>query len=209
MLLLSGGSAVGIYEELARRLKLNIEPGQLVVGLVDERYDPNPNHIDTNDTAIRNSGIITRLEQLGAIYSPILHGKSLEEEAAQYEYQLTQYLIHEQRQLITVLGIGPDSHIAGILPDADSGRFSTRFDSQNLVVGYRNDSQYPQRITLTLPVLRLSDETIVLIKDISKLPLLRRLTDNQLQLSTHDIPANIIRELKQVIIATPSEEKKI
>ncbi len=208
LMLLSGGSASLIYQELADTLKLQIQPGQLVVGLVDERYDLDPNHIDSNHKLICASGLITRLEQLGGIYCPILHGHPMADEVTQYQFQLTQFIQHERRQLITILGIGPDGHTAGILPDDNLERFKNRFDNNNdLVTGYSNDGPYPERITVTFPLLRLATSTIVLIKDPAKLPLLRRATNRSYPEPLNVLPATIIQELNEVVIAQPSEEE--
>ncbi len=207
LLLLSGGSASGVYQELANILDLELEPGQLVVGLVDERYDLNPDHADANDRLVRASGLVARLEELGAIYTPVLHGHPLAEEVAQYNYQLTQFIQHEQRQIIVVLGIGPDGHIAGILPDNNAALFKERFESESLVAGYANDSPFPQRITATFPLLRLASVAIVLVKDISKIPLIKRAANRSYPEPLNLLPATIIQEIANVIIAAPNEEE--
>lgn len=207
LLLLSGGSASSVYQDLADSLTLELQPGQLVVGLVDERYDLDPNHLNSNHRLICSTGIITRMEQLGAIYCPILHGRPMVEEVSQYQYQLTQFIQHEHRRLVTVLGIGPDGHIAGILPNNNLNDFNARFDSNSLVTGYTNNGPYPQRITTTLPLLKLAQSTIVLIKDAAKISLVERACNNARPEPLNLLPATIIQEIKEVTIAAPSKEE--
>lgn len=207
LLLLSGGSATGVYQELSTSLDLDLQPGQLVVGLVDERYDLNPEHPDSNALLIKSSGLITRIEQLGGIFCPILHGHPMAEESAQYAYQLTQFAQHENRAIIAILGFGTDGHTAGILPDNNVEQFTQHFDSANLAVGYTNSGQFPQRITVTLPLLRMAHTAIVLAKDTSKLPIIKRATNRSYPEPLHLLPATIIQEIENVIIATPSEEE--
>lgn len=206
LLLLSGGSATTVYNELAASLELDLEPGELVVGLVDERYDLDPNHSNSNDAAIQATGLITRFEQLGAIYSPILHGHSLEDEAAQYNYQLTQFIFHEGRQFIAILGIGPDGHTAGILPDPDTQEFTKTFEGTKLIIGYDNDGPFPERITTTLTGMRTIDQAIVLVKDAAKISVVNRATDSDNPQPFHLLPATIIQEIPKVIIAMPNKE---
>ncbi len=208
LLLLSGGSIATVYAELASTLELDLVPGQLVVGLADERYDLDPNHAAANDVAIRTTGLITRLEQQGAIYSPILHGHSLEEEALQYNYQLTQFMQHEHRGVVAILGVGLDGHIAGMLPDPDADRFCQRFEGGKLVCGYENDGPYPLRVTTTMTALGQFDQAIVIIRDETKLPMLGQAIDPQRHEPLNLMPAAILQTMPNVVIAAPQTANK-
>jgi len=200
LLLLSGGSATNVYRELATKLKLKLDPGDLVVGLVDERYEIDPLHDDANDKSIRETGLISHLEELGAIYAPILHGLPITEEVAQYEYQLKRYIFHENRQILAILGLGNDGHTAGILPEENEQTFKEHFMSSNLVTGYLNSGPYPERITLSIYGLKQIQTAIILIADQSKSEVLARVLDPANNLKYNELPGVIFQDFPQSFI---------
>jgi 6-phosphogluconolactonase len=190
LLLLSGGSASRVYELVS---PANLPP-TLVVGLVDERFGT-PDHESSNLNGIKKSGIITALEAARVTFQPILHGQSRQQEVESYEQWLNK---HYDRPWILILGIGPDGHTAGMLPDTDAARFHATF-SAGLVAGYDNTGPYPSRITLTIPALQHATEVIVIAADKSKRPVIDRLASDQ-QIAENEMPAVVLRALPNVSI---------
>src|SRR3990167_3927171 len=61
-LLLSGGSALSIYQELANKIQnIEIRPGNVAIGQVDERFRPD-SETDINSLAIEKTGLIEILK---------------------------------------------------------------------------------------------------------------------------------------------------
>lgn len=201
--LLSGGSATKVYAQLAGNLDLELAPDQLVVGLVDERYDTGPHHASANDTAIRQTGLIDRLEQLGATYFPVLQGLTLQEETARYNRLIEGYIMQEQRRVVAVLGVGTDGHTAGILSQPDVAQFEQDFDANALVVGYENNGPFPERITLSLAALRLVDVAIVVVADPAKQDIVKKIADRANRKRFNRWPATIVQEMDNVIMFVP------
>ncbi|MFI5240557.1 MAG: 6-phosphogluconolactonase [Candidatus Saccharimonadia bacterium] len=200
LLLLSGGSATKVYRQLTTSLGLNLLPGDLVVGLVDERYEIDPLHSDANDKTIRETGLVSHLEELGAIYAPILHGLPISAEVAQYEFQLNRYIFHENRQILAILGLGSDGHTAGILPDENKDSFKEHFLSSSLVTGYLSSGPYPERITLSITALKLIQTAIVLIADQAKHDMLDHILDPANHQKYNELPGVIFQDLPRTII---------
>jgi 6-phosphogluconolactonase/glucosamine-6-phosphate isomerase/deaminase len=194
LLLLSGGSATKVYEELATRTFK--KPSDLRIGLIDERYNQDPGHANANSPQIKQTGINKWGE-----YHAILQGQPLQETVSEYESWIKPLLSDPAVYKVGILGIGPDGHTAGILPDSDSARFDLNFGSSELVVGYENDGPYPLRITLTPVALKMLDEAIVIAADPAKLPVIQKLQDNP---PAHEMPATILKDMHNVTIVTTS-----
>lgn len=131
LLLLSGGSAVEIYQILTTWLnRKNLESGlvkNLTVGLVDERYGP-VGHPDSNEEQIRQTGFYEAITQNGGKVLPVLTGKDPGEEAARYERLIRQGM-EEADEILAAAGVGPDGHTAGIFPQKSQDEFAKIFPS--------------------------------------------------------------------------------
>ena len=100
---------------------------------------------------------------------------------------------------IALLGIGPDSHTAGILPNENKDEFDKTFLSENLVVGYVNNGQFKERITLTPKALEKMDSIIAYAVGENKHEALNNLKTKNL---THLYPATLLGKLQNVEIFT-------
>ncbi len=204
LLLLSGGSATKLYEEMASSLALEFSPGRLELGLVDERWSPDTKHKDSNDVSIRPTGLVQKLESLGAHFQPILAGGSRDEDAAAFNRRLDN--LTQKFQVILILGIGKDGHTAGMLPDKDEAAFAARFDNEALAIGYDAGDGFAGRITATMPLLRQARHSFVVAPNPDKEPILKRLLDPA-EVPLHTFPAKIMYEMSDVtILGTLSEE---
>lgn len=199
LLLLSGGSACHMYPLLAERLG---DCQQLTVSLIDERYNVNPRHANSNSFQIGNTGLPAAVEGAGGNWQPVLHGASREDEVTRFAQLLGDFMADSDCRVIAVLGIGPDGHTAGMLPDADADRFQRRFEGADLAVGYNSDDKYRERITTTITALRQVDETFVIAADPEKANVLSQVTAGKQPLNK--LPATIVQELENVTLITSS-----
>lgn len=179
LLLLSGGSAVEAYKFLTvwMRDQKADSAKNLTVGLVDERCGK-VGHPDSNEKQIRDTGFYDAIEGRGGKIWSVLTGKDPEEEAGRYDKLIRQY-IERGYKVWAVLGIGPDGHTAGILPQESQEKFKKNFPTSRLVVYYElpNDYQNPfkKRITLTPQGLAQIDLAVVVAKSQGKEEALRRM----------------------------------
>jgi 6-phosphogluconolactonase/glucosamine-6-phosphate isomerase/deaminase len=121
---------------------------RLHIMLSDERYGE-VGHADSNFRQIEDSGFNARQ----AVLLPVLTaGADIEETTRAY----AECFEREQAAagaLIALLGMGPDAHIAGILPGSPAA------SAESLTTHYRSDPF--ERITLTFPALKNIDIAFV------------------------------------------------
>lgn len=139
--LVSGGSnvpaSVQVMDSIAAGLSRNLS-----VSLADERYGK-PGHPDSNWEQLMQAGF----DGKHAALLPVLKsGASFEQTIKDYERLVEQGLAGND-VVIAQLGIGPDGHIAGILPGSPAAA-----ETKALVSGY--ETPVFKRLTLTLPALR-------------------------------------------------------
>jgi 6-phosphogluconolactonase len=148
-LLLSGGSATLIYQQLVQKSHHFDSLKWLQVGQIDERWGA-VGHVDSNQRAIRNTGLVEAWERKGAQFHWVLHEPtSLTETADSYQSWLeTRFAT---TSVLAVLGVGGDGHTAGILPFQDQVLFDHTFPDDRIFVGYEypQETEFPQRLTVT------------------------------------------------------------
>ncbi|MEO8581375.1 MAG: 6-phosphogluconolactonase [Patescibacteria group bacterium] len=157
LLLLSGGSAITMYEKMFEILiEKTIDLHNLSVSLFDERF-VSQNSLDSNELQLRNAGVITQLMDREASWIPYLNSEQ-EENGKQVAQRVTQALTRELslgKQLIILAGMGDDGHTAGLLPvQQDSPNRSRLFDTDQFVAYYQVDSSdsnnpFSYRLTAT------------------------------------------------------------
>lgn len=208
LLLLSGGSAVTIYDHLAKLLQNTDSDGsQWVWGMVDERFDrQNNNYLEIKT---KHPDFYRSISDKGGTFldtSP--HRKSLNEMADWYENQIRECVIKVQTgggKIIGLLGMGPDGHTAGIMPFPENPQaFDALFvHTDRFVTGYdaTGKNQFPLRFTATYPLLSLIDNVIGYITGESKKTKLKDALGGTLPLST--VPAGIFNKFADhFILAT-------
>lgn len=159
VLYLSGGSLKALYELVAAEEKLH--PG--AVGLVDERYGE-PMHSNSNQIAIKSTGLLRYFEMLNIPFYPVLQGLSREETADAYDQKIRE-LNAVFPKSIGILGIGPDGHISGIAPNR-SDFTNPVFDNErkSLLISEFNDAKgkFKERVTTTFLGIEMLDLIVVL-----------------------------------------------
>ncbi|HWB38744.1 MAG TPA: 6-phosphogluconolactonase [Candidatus Saccharimonadales bacterium] len=139
--LVTGGSNI----EASVTIMNNISDGlstNLTVMLADERYGK-VGHTDSNWAQLMAAGFDGKQARL----LPVLRDGDSFEEAANYYNQIAQKAFDENEVVVSQMGIGPDGHIAGILPESVAGK-----EPEALVAGYSGGPY--QRLTMTFPALR-------------------------------------------------------
>ena len=146
-LVLAGGSTPQrCYEDLAR---IDIPWGRMTILFGDERCVP-PNHPDSNYRMAREA----LLDEVAPATVHRMPGELGPDEGAAVYSPIVARL---QPLDIVILGVGEDGHTASLFP-GHPGLKATGW-----VVGVRNSPKPPpERITLTLPALRLAREVIIL-----------------------------------------------
>ncbi len=152
LLLLSGGSSpTHLYRLIADEKTL--KPGGVV--LIDERYGLLM-HDKSNEKMIKDSGLLSYLNNEGIPFCGILEDLSLQETVKQFEIKLGQ-ILNKFPKKVAIMGIGADSHTAGIKPDLEYDHFDlvTCFDDE---LGY-----FGKRVTITFEGLMKIDKFILLV----------------------------------------------
>lgn len=136
LILASGGSCAKVFAAAWGKLS-NEARNNCIVSLADERYGP-PGHTDSNWRLLESLGVQTDAAHQLQVLRP---GVSLGETASLWESALLGQLARPI-PVIALLGMGDDSHIAGIKPGSPSTDETPR-----LVAAYSWDDY--DRITIT------------------------------------------------------------
>jgi 6-phosphogluconolactonase/glucosamine-6-phosphate isomerase/deaminase len=202
LLMLSGGSSVGLLQF--------VDPAALnnntTISVLDERWSREPN--------VNNYLLMTQTDfyhaslKQGARWIETIpqSNETPEQCAARFEKNIRKWKHdHVDGVVIITLGIGPDGHTSGILPNDNPAVFRNLFDTNDLWVrGYdagKEKNQYPKRITVTFPFLRQVDHAISYVSGENK----QRALQKTLAARGEDIhltPARIVHEMKDVEITT-------
>lgn len=208
LLLLSGGSAIEVYKNLADQFKKQKKhfAKNLAVGLVDERYGP-MGHLDSNEKQIRDTGFYDVVKEKGGEVLTILTDKDDPcQEAERIDESIYRH-IYEGYKVWAVLGIGTDGHTAGILPQKSRDEFKKIFPSKRLAVYYVLPVDYPnpfkRRITITPAVLSKINLAIVVAKSQGKEEALQRMFNHNEP--SYRTPAVLLRVIKGTLFT----DKKI
>ena len=182
--LVPGGSNIALAVRVMQSLSEQVSQ-KLHIMLTDERYGA-LDHADSNFRQLREAGFTP----LSAHFIPTLEaGLSLEATAAKYAENFEREA-SEAGYIIAQFGIGPDGHIAGILPGSPASR------SEQLAVGYHTE-QF-DRLTLTFPALKRIDEAYVFAFGEAKKPALEQLKAATLPLTEQ--PAQILRQIPEATV---------
>lgn len=191
LVLLSGGSAVQIYKDLANFIdKSELDFSFLAFAQIDERFQPDKEK-DVNAYQIEKTGLCKVCEKKRIPYYLISQAGSLQESAKEYNKILIK-LFQEYTYKIAILGIGEDGHTAGLLPG-----FQKLWDVKKLIVGYKNDGEFNQRISMTLEALKQVDQAIVVANRMRKRRVIKNLLDDKFYPELDSFPASIIRSIQK------------
>jgi len=181
--LVAGGSAIKVAAKVAKRLQTAKNLDHLIVSLTDERYGP-IDHPDSNWLQLKQAGF----DLPGAKLQLVLDGKSLEETAERYSQLLADDFKTSDYRL-GFIGVGPDSHIAGIKPH------SPAVDSDQMAEGYKWEDF--ERLTMTAKAIVMLDEVVSYMMGEAKHGVIKQLDQ---ELTLQDQPAQILKKVKEVTI---------
>lgn len=139
--LLSGGSNIPGSVQIMDNISAGLSK-KLSVSLVDERYGE-PGHIESNWTQLMQAGFKSKQATL----LPVLRTGISFEQTVQTYNELIEKAFAGNDIIVAQLGIGPDGHVAGILPDSPAAD-----EGKALVAGY--EAPPLKRLTLTFAALR-------------------------------------------------------
>ena len=170
--LVCGGSNIAAEVRIMTRLREDAGDAlrNLVILPTDERYGP-PGHADSNYTQLQTAGF----DPGPAVWTDVLGGNLPLAPTVDYYSELVADAFAQADMVIAQFGIGPDGHIAGILPDSPA----TVADAAT-VIGY--DWTDFTRMTITAPQLVQADQAFALAYGENKRAALERL-------QTHREPA--------------------
>lgn len=201
LLLFAGGSWLKIMD----RIKPELFSSRITLGMSDERFSPDPKV--NNFAQLRSTLFFEKLQEKEVYFIDTRPGarEGLEELAMRFEQTLKTWIKeHPKGKIFLTQGMGQDGHTAGIMPyPEDKETFQGLFENENRwVVGYNagKKNEYPLRLTITLPFLRITDYSVAYIVGQEKKEALNRLL--QEQGSLEQTPARIMREMKEVALFT-------
>jgi 6-phosphogluconolactonase/glucosamine-6-phosphate isomerase/deaminase len=184
LFLVSGGSAISLEVEISKRIK-KINPGNLVVTLVDERYGL-INHLDSNWFNLKEGGFKIK----DAKFIPMITGKDFSTTIKDVQRMLKEEISRADYK-IGIFGIGIDGHTAGILPHTEA------VNSNELAFAY--ETELYDRITITPKTILLLDEAIVYTMGDIKWPMIENLKN---EIPTEEMPAQILKQVSLLTIFT-------
>ncbi len=178
--LVPGGSNISLAVMVMRLIPEDLS-SKLHIMLTDERYGP-VGHPDSNFRQLEQAGFDPKISR----FIPVLQsGHDMAETAMQYAKAFDEES-SDAGYIIAQFGVGPDSHIAGILPG------SVATSSEDLVVGYKTETH--SRITLTFPALKRIDTAFACVYGENKRQALEKL---------HNIPEKLGEEPCQILRSIP------
>jgi 6-phosphogluconolactonase/glucosamine-6-phosphate isomerase/deaminase len=182
--LVSGGSNIAAEVEIMQSLPPELTP-YLAVTLTDERYVP-VGHADSNWQQLLSAGFDGGQAKL----LPVLQeGLSLKVTQDRYE-QLLSIAFKESAAVIGQFGMGPDGHIAGILPQSPAVK------ATDLVASYKGADF--KRLTTSFAAIRRCTTAYLFAFGDDKKPVLEKLQAGKASLA--DQPAQILHELPEVYV---------
>lgn len=197
LLLLSGGSALNILSGLDE----SVFSDNVTFTTLDERYSTDP--MVNNMSQIMSTPFFEKVREQGASLIDTRVGdlESQSDMTQRVNEAMEKWFAdNPDGKVIATIGIGPDGHIAGIMPyPEDHETFKRLFDdgdNAHLVVGYDAESKNPHRlrITSTFNLIRKIDAVVVYAAGDNKKEAVGRVLSEEGDLAS--TPARILREIE-------------
>jgi 6-phosphogluconolactonase len=189
----TGGSNIALSVAIMSNIPVESR-ANLAIMLTDERYG-SFDHPDSNARQLREAGFDTS----GATFIPVLTPENLSLEAACSRYQdALKTAFTYADVVIAQFGIGPDGHIAGILPHSpavQARKLATGYDGGNFV-----------RITITPPAFKHIDAAYAYACGSTRHLALVNLQQKKLVLASE--PAQILKRLAESYVYNDQVEGK-
>ena len=194
LILLSGGSAINLYQMIADNIKHDLlRLYSYVFAQVDERFQPKSTN-EINAKHIQKTGLTHALREKNIAFFTISQKKSFKESFQKYDQTISD-LFRQFKYRIAIFGIGEDCHVAGLLPG-----FRQMWDIDKYVVGYQNDGKFPQRISITPKTIRKIDHVIIVAAGHNKQNALEKIQIVSKASNLDKYPARIVHDIKRVEI---------
>lgn len=182
--LVPGGSNIPLAADISKRLPEDLTKN-LRIYLTDERYGE-VWHADSNTRQLEEAGF----DPKQATMVPVLSGDLSLQETTEHFADALADAFASSDVVIGQFGMGPDGHIAGILPGTPA------VSSEDLAVGYQTDTF--TRITMTFEAIKHVDVAFVYAFGDAKRPALENLLNEDLSLDEQ--PAQIIKQLPEAYV---------
>lgn len=182
--LVPGGSNIPLAADISKRLPEDLTKN-LRIYLTDERYG-DVWHPDSNTRQLEEAGF----DPKQATMVPVLSGDLSLQETTEHFADALADAFASSDVVIGQFGMGPDGHIAGILPGTPA------VSSEDLAVGYPTDTF--TRITMTFEAIKHVDVAFVYAFGDAKRPALENLQNDDLSLDEQ--PAQILKQLPEAYV---------
>ena len=197
LLLLSGGSALEILEEILPEALSE----KLTISLLDERFSQDKkinNFSQMQTTSFYELALAKNCNVIGTL--PRLN-ENISEFAKRIEQALQKWVSENiNGKIFVTLGMGPDGHTSGIFPVPDETEFKNLFENENWVTGYTAPHKYSERVTTTITFFRLIDEAFALVCGIEKKSVMDKISEGKEKINI--LPALAWKKIKKITIFT-------
>jgi 6-phosphogluconolactonase/glucosamine-6-phosphate isomerase/deaminase len=183
--LVTGGSNIDASVKIMNSISAELSQN-LTVLLADERYGE-PGHADSNWAQL----MAANFDGKQATLLPILRAGDNFEQATKRFGDIVGQAFADNQTIISQMGIGPDGHISGILPDSPA-----TVETSDLVCAYEGGGY--QRLTTTFAALKQIDTDYSFAFGESKRRALMQLHDENLSLSVQ--PSQILKQLSKAYV---------
>jgi len=198
LFLTAGGSSFGLLEQVV------IFPRNFTVGMTDERFSEDLKV--NNFSQLTETSFFQKAQEKGAYFidTRVQSGEDLEVFGRRFEDALLKW--HEEHpggRIVITQGMGLNGHTAGMMPyPKQEDIFQELFEGKNWARGYdaENKNEYPLRVTVIMPFLRMVDHSVLYAVGKEKEDALSRTLKTEGML--RETPARIIHEMKEVHIFT-------
>jgi 6-phosphogluconolactonase/glucosamine-6-phosphate isomerase/deaminase len=202
LFLSSGGSSLELLE------RIWAFPLNFTVGMTDDRFSKDPKI--NNFAQLCKTLFFQKAKEHKThfIDTRVRMGEDIESLSKRFESALDEWKkVHPEGRVVITQGVGVNSHTLGIMPyPANKDIFYQLFEGDHWVRGYdaQERSEYPLRVTITLPFLRQVDHCVAYMAGEEKKQALSRTLKAEGTL--WETPSRIMHEMKEVILFTDIEE---
>lgn len=197
LLLLSGGSALGVLEHIATEHFSSL----VHVGLTDERFT---DHVEGSTfVRIEKTLFYTQAIAKGVQFINSKKERSESHKSFCARLQTCISVIEQDTANIRTLGlfgIGEDGHTASIFP-GEQITFATLYESEDFYVPVTTVDTYPQRISITIPAIEKLDEVVIYATGKNKCENILTQIQNK-QLEPNQLPATVLTKHQNCTLYT-------
>lgn len=204
LILFSGGSSLALIDYMHP----DVLPLRSTISILDDRYTFEKN--ESNFSLLEKTTFFKGAKERGIqhIDPRPLQEETLEEAGNRFDLALKEWHVtHKEGRVVATIGIGPDGHVAGILPmpkksDAFKKIF---FDARKCAVGYEISPEinpHTKRITTTLTYIeRHIEHAVIYATGTQKRDALTQMLEKDKE-EFEKIPARIVHRIQHATLFT-------